>query len=62
MTDYDIWLSRVRDQIELYWGCDLKKMDVPWRKYYNAGLNVSGACDQAIRDGLYTDPMTTDVR
>jgi len=52
--DYELWLSRVRDEIELFWGKDLDDLPyIPWKDYFNAGLSPGDALFQSDSDGYY---------
>jgi len=48
-----MWLSRVDAQVQLFWGRDFRKLDIPWGDYFEAGLSPAQACTQAVADGHY---------
>jgi len=50
---YTMWLSRVDAQVQLFWGRDFRKLDIPWGDYFEAGLSPAQACTQAVADGHY---------
>ncbi len=54
---WERWWKAVVDQIELFWGCEPARMDIPWREYFEAGLSPSDACWEARGDGLYAEVM-----
>jgi len=48
------WWEAIVSQVELFWGKEPAKLDIPWREYFDAGLSPSDACRKARDDGWYT--------
>jgi len=52
--NYELWLSRVRDEIELFWGESLDSLPyIPWKDYFHAGLSPGDALKQSEDDGYF---------
>jgi len=52
--NYKLWLSRVRDEIELFWGESLDDLPyIPWKDYFHAGLSPGDALKQSEDDGYF---------